>query len=167
MKPQLLLLAVLCAVPGVIEAQDLPVRIVRRGDRAMEVSTGEPVSYFLEHSREIELTETQKDQLIVIRRKLRVQNAPFTAQLDSIRDLLGIDLEPRQRLSDKDQEKLERFQKLAAPIADSMRVNNDAARAEAWALLQPDQQKRVDSILKADREGRARERRGPARPPDR
>jgi hypothetical protein len=151
--------------PVVLSAQVMPARVVRHSG-GLAISDGEPISFFIEHSREIELTAAQKDTMMAIRRRLRAQNADYTRQLDSLRDAMGIDLEPRTRLSDRDRERLERFQKLSAPIADSMRVNNDAAKAEAWALLLPSQRTKVDSIVKQDREGQGRDRRGPPRPPE-
>ncbi len=151
--------------PLMLPAQIMPARVIRRGG-GVAMSDGEPISFFLEHSREIELTDAQRDTMMAIRRRLRVQNQPWTRQLDSLRDALGIDLESPGRISDKERERFERFQKLSAPIADSMRVNNDAARAEAWAMLADNQRRKVDSLVKEDREGRGRDRRGPPRQPD-
>ncbi|MFN8581781.1 MAG: hypothetical protein U0163_12495 [Gemmatimonadaceae bacterium] len=153
------------AAPRALAAQVImPARVVRRGGD-FTISDGEPISFFLEHSREIELTNTQRDTLMAIRRRLRNQNAPWTRQLDSLRDEMGIDLDPRSRITDRDRDRLEKFQKLSAPLADSMRVNNDAARGEAWSLLDSAQRAKVDSIVKEDRAGRG-DRRRPPRPPE-
>lgn len=156
-------LVALIALPSVVCAQTLPARVVRRGAASLELSDGEPVSFFIEHAKDLELTSGQRDSLMALRKRLRSQNGPYLRSLDSLRVELGIDFEPRSRVSDKEREKMERFQKLSAPFADSIRVNNDAARAEAWQMLQPDQRGRVDSLLKVDR---ARARGGqPRRPP--
>lgn len=155
------------AVPALAPAQTLPARVVRRGAAGLEISAGEPVSFFIEHSKELELTNAQRDSMMALRRRLRAQNAPYIKSLDSLREEVGIDLEPRPRANDREQQKMERFQKLSAPFADSIRTNNDAARGEAWMLLELSQRNKVDSILKEDREARLRERGGqPRRPPD-
>lgn len=150
-------------IPLALPAQYLPARVVRHGG-GIEVAAAEPVSFFIEHSREIELTDAQKDTMMAIRRRLRNQNAPYLRQLDSLRNVLGIDFEPRGKLSDKDRDKFERFQNASAPFADSIRVNNDAARGEAWSLLEDAQRAKVDSIVKEDRERKGRERRPPRTP---
>ena len=160
------LFTTLIALPAIVSAQTLPARIVRHG-AAFEISDGEPVSFFIEHSKELELTNGQRDSLMALRRRLRQQNTPYLRSLDSLRGVVGIDLEPRARSNDREREKMERFQKMSAPYADSIRVNNDAARGEAWAMLELVQRNRVDSILKEDRATRGRERNGqaPRRPP--
>jgi hypothetical protein len=160
------LLAALIAFPAIVAAQTLPSRVVRRG-AGMEISDGEPVTFFIEHSKELELTNAQRDSLMALRRRLRTLNAPFMRSLDSLRGVVGIDMEPRVRATDKEREKMEQFQKLSAPYADSIRVNNDAARGEAWTMLELAQRTKVDSLLKEDRAARARERSGqpPRRPP--
>lgn len=147
--------AVLVFLPAVVHAQ-LPARVNRGGGFSFELTNGEPVSFYLEHSRELELTEAQKQSMIEIRRRLRLTNAPFTRQLDSLRDALGITLEPGTRVRSSEAEKIERFQQLSRPIADSMRVNNDAARNEVWAILQEAQRTKVDSIAKFEKENAGR-----------
>lgn len=156
------LFAALVAFPAIAPAQ-LPVRVVRHGAASLEITVGEPVSFFIEHSKELELTNAQRDSLMALRRRLRAQNAPYVKSLDSLREAVGIDLEPRQRGNDREREKMERFQKLSAPFADSIRVNNDAARGEAWMWLEVSQRNKVDSLLKEDRDARARERDGQPR----
>lgn len=160
------LLAALVAVPMIAPAQTLPARVVRHGAAGLEISDGEPISFFIEHSKELELTNPQRDSLMALRRRLRAQNAAYMRSLDSLRKFVGIELEPQPRGNDREREKLERFQTLSAPFADSIRVNNDAARGEAWMLLEIGQRTKVDSLLKEDR-ARGRERNGqpPRRPP--
>jgi hypothetical protein len=153
-----LLIATLIAFPAIVSAQTLPARVTRHGAAALEISDGEPVSFFIEHSKELELTNAQRDSLMALRRRLRSQNGPYVRSLDSLRNVLGIDLEPRPRTTDAERAKMERFQQLAAPFADSIRVNNDAARGEAWSMLQISQRNKVDSLLKEDRIKLIRER---------
>ena len=160
-----ILIATLIAVPAMVSAQTLPARVVRHS-AALEISDGEPVSFFIEHSKELELTDGQRDSLMALRRRLRTQNGSYMRSLDSLRNVLGIDLEPRPRTTDAERAKMERFTQLSAPFADSVRVNNDAARNEAWAMLQVVQRNKVDSLLKDDRANRIRERSGqPGRRP--
>jgi hypothetical protein len=143
------------AAPAALAAQYIPARTVTRGFE-FALSNGEPISFFLEHAGELQLTDEQRESLISIRRRLRRVNGPYYRQLDSLRNEVGLDLEPKPRLTDRDRQALARFQTLSRPVADSMRVNNDAARAEAWALLEEAQRVRADSIVKADggRDGR-------------
>lgn len=159
-----LLIATLIALPAIVSAQTLPARVVRHGAAALAISDGEPVSFFIERSKELELTDAQRDTLMALRRRLRAQNAPYMRSLDSLRNVLGIDLEPRPRTTDAERAKMERFQQMSAPFADSIRVNNDAARGEAWSMLQVAQRNKVDSLLKADRANRLRGEPG-RRPP--
>ena len=136
-----------------------------RGFYTFDLSDGEPISFFLEVSRELGLRDAQKDRLMDIRRRLRSQNAPYMDKLDSLRELAGIDLGDRGGISQRDADALRRFNQWARPVVDSIRQNNDVARAEARALLDIDQRTRLDSIAAADqRRGRrpARGRRPPA-----
>ena len=141
------------AAPAALAAQYMPARATTRGVE-FELSNGEPVSFFLEHAGELQLTDEQRETLISIRRRLRRVNAPYYRQLDSLRNEVGLDLEPKPRLTNRDREALARCQKLSKPVADSMKVNNDAARSEAWALLEDGQRVKADSIVKSDRGGR-------------
>jgi hypothetical protein len=87
-----------------------------------------------------------------LRRRLRATNAPFMRQLDSLRETLGISLEPRQRgLSDEDRKKLQRLEQLSQPITDSIKVNNDAANLQARGLLDSVQVVRLDSLVVRER----------------
>jgi hypothetical protein len=149
--------AALLLVPLVVRAQ-LPVRVTGRGPGSIEMATGEPVSFFLEHSHELELTDDQRKRMMDIRRRLRQTNAPWVRQLDSLREFVGLSLEPEQGRTPRGPA-LERFQKLSAPVADSMRVNNDAARNEVWAILSELQRTKADSVAKADKAPRRTERR--------
>ena len=96
-----------------------------------QLSDGEPISFFLEISREIGLNDTQRARLMDMRRRLRAQNAPFMKQLDSLRSLAGVELGETGGLTASDREALERFRVWARPVVDSIRVNNDLAQAEA------------------------------------
>ena len=127
-----------------------------RGALAFQLSDGEPVSFYLEWSRELDVTDEQRTQLIEIRRKLRLLNAPFMKQLDSLRQYAGVDLSERARLTESDREALKRFEEWARPVTESIRVNNDGARAEIRNVLQPLQLARADSINRANRELRGR-----------
>ena len=120
-----------------------------RGVVSFELSDGEPVSFYLEWSRVLELTEGQKSGLIEIRRKLRLQNAPFMRQLDSLREAAGVNMATRGRLDERDAASLRRFQEWSAPVTDSIRLNNDGARREIRALLAPPQMTRADSLNSA------------------
>lgn len=132
-----------------------------RGHMTVDLSDGEPVSAFIEAGRALDLTDAQKNRLMEIRRLLRVQNKPFMTRLDSLRELAGIDLGDRERMRRRDEEALQRFNTWARPFIDSIRVNNDAARAEALAALTVDQRRRFDSITVAARAARPRPGRRP------
>jgi hypothetical protein len=85
-----------------------------------------------------------------------VQNAPFMQQLDSLRELAGIDMSTRGRISERDRESFQRFQQLAAPVIDSIRVNNDGARREIRGVLDARQAARADSVQAELRDMRGR-----------
>ncbi|MGQ0766651.1 MAG: Spy/CpxP family protein refolding chaperone, partial [Gemmatimonadota bacterium] len=140
-----------------------------RGLVALAMTDGEPISFFLEWSRVLDLTEEQKSGLMDIRRRLRSRNAHLVGKLDSLRELAGVELSERTRLSAEDREALARFQAWSQPTIDSVRLNNDAARLEARSLLAEDQRARADSIiaLPRARQGDGRERRAAPRPPPR
>jgi hypothetical protein len=114
---------------------------------------GEPISFLLEHASRLELTDQQRTSLIEIRRRLRRQNDPYMQQLDSIRRLMGISLEPRRRIDGDDRQQVERFEKAAEPITRIIRANNDGAILQARAALDSLQRVTLDSIQKA-RSGR-------------
>ena len=155
-----------CAIaPRGAHAQQIVTRGGGRGMYTFELSDGEPISYFLEHSRELELTDNQRQQLIDVRRRLRVQNAPYMRQLDSLRNLLGISLAPRPRISGEDRDALQRFQLQSQPVVDSIRVNNQAAQQEARTFLDDRQRVRLDSLAKTDQEFGQGRGRGGRRPP--
>jgi len=155
------------ALPAILSAQVLPARVTRRSaGMGFEMSDGEPISYFLEHSRELDLTEQQRVLLMDIRRRLRQTNAPFMRQLDSLRELVGVSLEPRSRLMQSDLDALQRLEKLSAPVVDSIRANNQSAQAEARSVLLETQRTRLDSLIIAGRDStRGRGRRPPGTTP--
>ena len=134
-----------------------------RGLYTFDLADGEPISFFLEVAHEIGLRDAQKSRLMDLRRRLRGQNAPHMEQLDSLRALAGIDLGDRNGVNQRDAEKLRRFNEWARPVIDSIRINNDVARAEARTLLDADQRKSLDSIAALDRRRERNPRRG--RPP--
>jgi hypothetical protein len=117
-----------------------------RGPMTVDLSDGEPISFFLEISRELELSDAQRARLMDMRRRLRVQNAPFMKQLDSLRGLAGVELGETGGLTASDREALERFRVWSRPVIDSIRVNNDLARAEVRGLLDATQRALADSI---------------------
>lgn len=127
-----------------------------RGALSFSLSDGEPVSFYLEIARELELSDEQRSRLIETRRKLRVQNAPFMRQLDSLRQLAGVDMSERGQLSASDREALERFKKISAPVMDAIRLNNTGARQEIRLILDERQMVKADSMAKAVRETRTR-----------
>jgi len=129
-----------------------------RPEFAFDLSDGEPVSFYLEWSRELDLTPQQRRGLMEIRRRLRNQNAPFMEQLDSLREVAGIDLTSRRRVTEEDREAFRRFQLWAAPVIDSIRVNNDGARREIGVLLDARQMARGDSLARAMRDLRGQRR---------
>jgi hypothetical protein len=138
-----------------------------RGAYSFELSDGEPVSFYLEWSRQLELTDAQKTHLIEIRRRLRQVNASFMTRLDSIRELAGVDMTERARLTQQDADAMSKFRLLAKPVIDSIRINNDQARNEIRHLLEDQQMTRADSIAAAQRDIRPRRagRSGPSAPP--
>lgn len=141
--------AVIGVTPVLASAQVMPTRVIRRGEfLTFELSDGEPISFFLEYARLLDLTEDQKVQLMGIRRRLRQTNAPFMRQLDSVREAVGVSLEARQRMQPGDAEALERFQKASTVIVDSIRVNNQAAQGEAKLLFSKLQLARLDSLVR-------------------
>lgn len=131
-----------------------------RGAFELELSMGEPVSFFLEWSRELELNEPQRLKLMAIRRRLRTQNSGFNARLDSIASAIGVSFGERGRMSEKQRAAIAAFNKLAAPTLDSIRANNDVAKNEVDQVLESFQLVRADSIKTA-----SRKQAGPARRP--
>lgn len=131
----------------------MPATVIRRGGaNGLAMSDGEPVSFVLEHAQILDLSDEQRTGLMTIRRKLRVANEPFMKQLDSLREVMSISLEPRERgLSDEDRKKLQRFEQISRPITDSIKVNNDAANLQARGLLDSVQVVRLDSIIVRER----------------
>ncbi len=127
-----------------------------RGALSFSLSDGEPVSFYLEIAREIELSDAQRTRLIEIRRKLRVVNAPFMHQLDSLRQAAGVDMTERGRLTERDTEALKRFQQMSAPVVDSIRLNNEGAKADIRTILLEPQMVKADSLAKAFRDTRGR-----------
>ena len=142
------------AVPAELLAQTpMEARVVRRGaENGMALTDGEPISFILEHAQVLDLVDSQRVGLISIRRKLRSANDPFMRQLDSLREYLGLSLEPRSRgLDEDDRRKLQKFEQMSQPITDSIRINNDAARVQARALLDTVQVTRLDSLVVRER----------------
>ncbi len=131
-----------------------------RGFVTASLSDGEPISLFLEIAREVRLRERQRKDLMDIRRRLRRQNAPWVARLDSLRRLAGFDLGERRNISQREEEALQRFSVWARPVTDSIRLNNDIARAEARSVLDADQRRRMDSLLAPVEERPRRSARG-------
>jgi hypothetical protein len=163
--PRLALLFAL-ALPAVLPAQIMPATVVRRGAGAggLALSDGEPISFVLEHAGVLDLTDEQRSGLISIRRRLRTANESFMKQLDSLRETLGISLEPRERgLSDEDRKKLQRLEQLSQPVTDSIKVNNDAANLQARGLLDSVQVVRLDSLVLRERGSIGGRRPPPAR----
>jgi hypothetical protein len=139
----------------------MPAEVRRRGeggaDATLSMSDGEPISFVLEHAQDLDLSDRQRTGLITIRRRLRIMNESFMKQLDSLREYVGLNFEPRPRgLSDEDRKKLQKFEQLSQPITDSIKVNNEAARVEARGMLDSVQVVRLDSIVVAARGGARR-----------
>ncbi|HEY5544528.1 MAG TPA: hypothetical protein VIK50_00595 [Gemmatimonadaceae bacterium] len=149
----LLLALILSALPAALPAQVMPATVVRRGGaNGLAMSDGEPISFILEHAQILDLVDSQRTSLMSLRRRLRATNAPYMRQLDSLRETLGISLEPRQRgLNDEDRKKLQRLEQLSQPITDSIKVNNDAANLQARGLLDSVQVVRLDSLVLRER----------------
>lgn len=149
----ILVLTILLAMPVAASAQLMPAQVVRRGGaNGLAMSDGEPISFILEHAQVLDLVDSQRTNLMVIRRRLRVANESYMKQMDSLRETLGISLEPRERgLSDEDRKKLQRLEQLSQPITDSIRINNDAARLQARSLLDSVQVVRLDSLTVRER----------------
>lgn len=161
----ILILTILLAAPFTASAQVMPAQVVRRGGaNGLAMSDGEPISFILEHAQVLDLVDSQRTNLMAIRRLLRAANESYMKQIDSLRESLGISLEPRARgLSDEDRKKLQRLEQLSQPITDSIRINNDAARLQARSLLDSVQVTRLDSLTVRER-GTIGGRRPP--PPD-
>lgn len=147
----------------------MPTRVIRRGAGAgYELSDGEPISYLIEHSKLLQLSEEQKASLMDLRRMLRAQTAPFMRQIDSVREQLGIGLEPSRRSRDDESRVQMRLAELTQPFVDSVKVRNDAARLQARGILDERQRVKLDSLVLAERdvpgarEGRSGGRRPPA-----
>ena len=158
-----LIVAFVIALPASLSAQTMPAEVRRgAGTGGLEISDGEPISFLLEWSHVLELRSEQRESLMGIRRRLRAANSQHMKQLDSLREYLGISLEPR-RLTDEDRRKLQRFEAMSQPITDSIRMNNDAAKIQARQLLDSVQTVRLDSLAVRERGGGGR--RGP--PPNR
>ena len=153
MRFAILLTVSLLALPAALPAQVMPAQVVRRGAaNGMALSDGEPISFILEHAQVLDLVDSQRVGLMSIRRKLRAANDPYMKQLDSLREYLGLSLEPRPRgLNDDDRKKLQKFEQMSQPITDSIRINNDAARVQARALLDTVQVARLDSLVVRER----------------
>ncbi|HEX9563639.1 MAG TPA: hypothetical protein VF981_06700 [Gemmatimonadaceae bacterium] len=164
MRRLVILTGVLVAVTATASIPAQTPSAGRRGAAplGLAMSDGEPISFVLEHSGILDLTDPQRTALMNIRRVLRRVNAPFMERLDSLRELVGISMEPR-RLGGEDREKLARLDSLAKPIKDSIRVNNDAANLQARSVLDSAQIVRLDSIIVDERgaaDGRGRPPRG-------
>jgi len=154
---RLALLSALClmAAPVILPAQltTMPATVVRRGGaNGLAMSDGEPISFILEHAQVLDLVDSQRTSLMALRRRLRAANGSFMRQLDSLREVLSISLEPRPRgLTDADKKKLQRFEQLSQPITDSIKINNDAANLQARGLLDSVQVVRLDSLVLRER----------------
>jgi len=148
-----LALLVALSLPAALPAQIMPATVVRRGGAGgLAMSDGEPISFVLEHAQVLDLTDEQRSGLMALRRRLRSANELFMRQLDSLRDVMSISLEPRPRgLSEEDRKKLQRFELLSQPITDSIKVNNDAANLQARGLLDSVQVVRLDSLVVRER----------------
>ena len=154
--PRLALLIALSlpSLPAIVPAQVMPATVVRRGAGAggLAISDGEPISFVLEHAQVLDLTDDQRVGLMSLRRRLRAANESFLKQIDSLRETLGISLEPRARgLNEEDRKKLQRLEQLSQPITDSIKVNNDAANLQARGLLDSVQVVRLDSLVLRER----------------
>lgn len=126
------------------------------------MSDGEPISFILEHASFLDLTDPQRTALMNIRRLLRRVNDPFMQRLDSLREVVGVSLEPR-RLDNEDRAKIARLDSISKPIADSIRANNDAFNIQARAVLDSAQRTVLDSIIVDERGGRGGRRGRPPR----
>lgn len=127
-----------------------------RGAYSFDLSDGEPISWFLEHSHALKLTPEQKTSLIDIRRRLRGDNERFMDRLDSVATAVGLTLGERPRMTPDERLALERFNDITQPTRDSIRANNVLARAEALTLLTNMQQQSLDSLMTALQRERGR-----------
>ena len=160
-----IVIAVSLAAPMALRAQGMPAE-VRRPMGPIAILDGEPISFVLENAQAIALRDNQRITLMAIRRTLRAQNAGHMRQLDSLREMLGIDTEARPRgMTEEDRKKFQRFETLSAPITDSIKVNNDAAKLQARELLDSVQVAKLDSIATRGRVGPPGRRGSP--PPNR
>jgi hypothetical protein len=159
MRLAILISSLLLAAPAALSAQGMPAE-VRRPMGAVAINDGEPISFVLENAQVIDLRDDQRITLMAIRRRLRAANGLYMKQLDSLREMLGIDMEARPRgMSDEDRKRFQRFEALSQPITDSIKVNNDAAKLQAREVLDSVQVAKLDSIATRGRAG-APSRRG-------
>lgn len=159
----LCLAVALSAAPSALAGQSTAVTSPSgfvRGQYTFDLSDGEPISWFLEYSEPLKLKPEQKTSLIAIRRRLRGENDRFMTRLDSVAAAVGLTLGENARMTPDDRLALERFNKITEPTRDSIRANNDVARAEALTLLTSVQQTRLDSLVAEFRRDRGR---GPLR----
>lgn len=112
------------------------------------LSDGEPISYYLEIAREIQLSEQQRVRLIEIRRLLRLQNSRFMRRLETLRDLAGIDVSDKRKFTEKDAIAIQRFNAWSLVTRDSIRQNNEIAHRETYQVLTISQRQRADSIAR-------------------
>ncbi len=156
--------AACAATPCYVSAQVTGAQVQPMGSNpgaySFELSDGEPISWFLEHSQPLKLTPDQKTSLIAIRRRLRSDNDRFMTRLDSVATAVGLTIGERPRLTPDERLALERFNKITQPTRDSIRANNTLARTEALTLLSSTQQTRLDSLMTVLQRDRGR---GPLR----
>jgi hypothetical protein len=148
-----IVIAISLAAPMSLRAQSMPAE-VRRPMGPIAILDGEPISFVLENAQVIALRDDQRITLMAIRRTLRAANAGHMRQLDSLREMLGIDVEARPRgMSEEDRKKFQRFESLSQPFTDSIKVNNDAAKLQAREVLDSVQVAKLDSIATRGRAG--------------
>ncbi len=161
MRRIIVALLTVASVPALLPAQVMPATVVRRGSGPGSAgSEAEPVSAILEFASLLDLADSQRVALMDLRRRVRAANAPHLRALDSLRQVLSINTEPRPRgPSEEERRQLARYEELGRPFNDSIRVNNEGARATARRLLDSAQVVRLDSVTSS-----GRGRRGPPPP---
>jgi hypothetical protein len=108
----------------------------------------DPVSFLIENSRELALSDSQVTKLMVVRRHLRMQNAGLMLRLDSARQAAGVKTGEERRADDQaERDRMQRVESALRPVRDSLSANNAAAREEALAALSEEQRARATELL--------------------
>ena len=104
----------------------------------------------IEHERDLDLTDSQRTQIVLIQRRLDSSAAPLLKKLDSLKPTWRPaggpnDLTPEQR------ERIATLRAAQAAVVDSLTPTFTKARDDVMALLRPEQKERVGKLEKQAR----------------